>query len=416
MNNSNRKHAVFFCLCLLLCMLHVSCNKKTDADEIPPQLPAEKPAVQWFCFHNGAVKKIQSPSDSPETRILPWTEAVRISSAVQTSGGAYFIVNRLGLMLCGGGTDIELKPDPLLFGGKTADTLMLIGNIPVFHLYSNAFFSENSALFSESEQIDGAFGAEESFYDAASNAASQIILASYRIDSGLYFPVLTKSDLGILPNAEAISLVYANRDWLFSVKTAYKQKTDFSYIKLHTYQPLTDIPPANAQPPFSVMTISQKEYREQKEPTSFENAPPRLHALLSRLPQDFPFTAECRYADPAFIRYGTTKVFTRGGNPADENSEDEAAIQTCSAVLAETYSVAVFPDGTLFFSGALPNKYSGTSSTVPAAFRLPKLPPSFSYGVIGAAGNTLYAAWEESSFYKTGRAGFIAVDLEKILY
>ena len=50
-----------------------------------------------------------------------------------------------------------------------------------------------------------------------------------------------------------------------------------------------------------------------------------------------------------------------------------------------------------------------------AAFRLPLLPSGFSYGEEAISGNTLYVAWEESSFFKTGRAGFITVDLKPIL-
>ena len=50
------------------------------------------------------------------------------------------------------------------------------------------------------------------------------------------------------------------------------------------------------------------------------------------------------------------------------------------------------------------------------AIRLPLLPENFVYSDFVITETSLYAAWEETSFYKTGRSGFIYVDLENTLY
>ena len=53
---------------------------------------------------------------------------------------------------------------------------------------------------------------------------------------------------------------------------------------------------------------------------------------------------------------------------------------------------------------------------MPVAIRLPKLPVGFVYSDFVISGSTLYVAWEESSFYETGRAGFLQVNLDRTLY
>ena len=69
----------------------------------------------------------------------------------------------------------------------------------------------------------------------------------------------------------------------------------------------------------------------------------------------------------------------------------------------------------MYFSGALYNKHILNNSRT-IALRLPKLPENFVYSDFGISGSFLYVAWEEVSFYETGRAGFLSVDLEKVLY
>ena len=86
-----------------------------------------------------------------------------------------------------------------------------------------------------------------------------------------------------------------------------------------------------------------------------------------------------------------------------------------TAILSQSWSAALFEDGTLFLEGALPGKHILRSGK-PVAIRLPKLPVGFIYSDFVISGTTLYAAWEESSFYKTGRAGFLQVNLERTLY
>ena len=52
----------------------------------------------------------------------------------------------------------------------------------------------------------------------------------------------------------------------------------------------------------------------------------------------------------------------------------------------------------------------------PVVFKLPRLPKSYSYGASFIAGSNLFTAWEETAFFETGKSGFLAVDLEQVLY
>jgi hypothetical protein len=85
------------------------------------------------------------------------------------------------------------------------------------------------------------------------------------------------------------------------------------------------------------------------------------------------------------------------------------------ALLADTYACAMFSDGTTYISGALFGRHILKAGNT-CAFRLPKLPSGYEYSVFAISGTTMYAAWEETSFYKTGRSGFISADLDRILY
>ena len=52
----------------------------------------------------------------------------------------------------------------------------------------------------------------------------------------------------------------------------------------------------------------------------------------------------------------------------------------------------------------------------PLALRLPKLPAGYTYNEFVISGTSLYASWEETSFFKTGRSGFIQINLDSLLY
>ena len=95
--------------------------------------------------------------------------------------------------------------------------------------------------------------------------------------------------------------------------------------------------------------------------------------------------------------------------------KDEADVLNAKAIIAQSWSAALFEDGTLFIEGALPGKHILREGK-PVAVRLPKLPAGFKYSDFVITGSTLYAFWEETNFYTTARSGILEVNLDKSLY
>jgi hypothetical protein len=85
------------------------------------------------------------------------------------------------------------------------------------------------------------------------------------------------------------------------------------------------------------------------------------------------------------------------------------------AIISQSWSAALFEDGTLYIEGALPGKHILRGGK-PVAIRLPKLDKGYIYSDFVISGTTLYAAWEETDFYKIKRSGFLSVDLDSTLY
>ena len=69
----------------------------------------------------------------------------------------------------------------------------------------------------------------------------------------------------------------------------------------------------------------------------------------------------------------------------------------------------------MYISGALFDRHILNNGKT-CALRLPRLPAGYEYASCTISGTTMYAAWEETAFYKVGRSGFIRVNLDKILY
>ena len=133
-------------------------------------------------------------------------------------------------------------------------------------------------------------------------------------------------------------------------------------------------------------------------PKQFSAAPDDLKKLCASIPSEF--TISILWKDGS----GTSAVsyYQQGSNsvPLMANGSHSSS-----------YSTLLFADGTTYI---LNSSDTGEDSPV-AAFRLPLLPAGYTYGDFAIAGDTLYVAWEESSFYKTGRTGFLQVDLKAVL-
>ena len=135
-------------------------------------------------------------------------------------------------------------------------------------------------------------------------------------------------------------------------------------------------------------------------PHLFTDAPDNLKSLVASIPSDFTFYVSWRDGS------GTSPInYYQPGNNSSAPINAKGLYDSVSG-----YEVIVFADGTTY----LRKNSTGTHNSV-CAFRLPLLPAGYIYGETAVAGDNMYVAWEENNFYKTGRAGFIQVNLTQVL-
>ena len=205
----------------------------------------------------------------------------------------------------------------------------------------------------------------------------------------------------ILPNAEVIDFIWDGINWLCCIKSMENNKTKFEYISFSPTISLLSLSPATAEGNISIKQSSVEEFRIAKSQIDYKHAPERIKLLLAGFSDKTSFTVEVSSV------YGTSsKVYL--------NKKNDEKPLISKAILAESWSAALFEDGTIFFEGALQASHILRGGK-PIVIRLPVLPENFVYSHFCISGTTLYAAWEEKLFYQTGRSGFIRIDLEKIL-
>ncbi len=361
-------------------------TQEPQARQLPSQ-PAQKPSHTWYYFSGASFFNIDTPYNAPQILKKPWTESIRISSSLSVKNDSkeydvYFTVNRSGLLIAKPSLPKKavLAGDTQLFSKLTAGSLVCVDGFPVFHTYRNSFFSSKDKIIE-----------------------SLPFLVQFHPETSIFLPLLYTKDLQVMDEAQVTDVQYTAGIWVASVKTETNDKTKFDYINFFSYEPLVQFSPAKRNIVLETNTISAGEYRKMLTPAPFASAPARLKELYKRLPVNFPF-----YASVALPDGGSAVTYLRGSAETDTPLPSQA-------LLADTFSLAIFADGTCFFAGALPNNHILANGD-PVAFRLPKLPNGFTYGNIGVSGTTLYISWEEGSFYETGRSGFLTVDLKEILY
>lgn len=340
------------------------------------------PVLRWFCFTKEGIQEIESPALVPTTIFRPWTETLRVSGAAEINGNSYFLINRLGLALLPDSLENqpEIITDTMYFTDTTVSNLVSVENNPVFHVYRNSFFNSRA---SESPLP---------------------FLIQYRDENKIFFPLLRVTDLELNPTAETVHIMYDGHAWTAAFKTSTKEKIDFKYLQFFSYEPLISLTGMPKPEQIQKQELSLDLFKNIVCNYEFEKAPEKVQKLLAQIPPKF--ALNLNYSSE---KTGTPVNYVRHG------SAENTLVFKGSVKDFGTCAIALFEDGTTYFSGALPNNYILRNGK-PVVFRLPKLPKGFIYNDFVISGNILYAAWEEEFFYQTARAGFISVDLKKLLY
>ena len=378
----NRNWVAFL---ITLGLLFASCSDKKNKSPLGDMMelkPVEKSHV-WYYFTDTNFQTVDLPQHSPVVTEKAWTEVVRITSASTSPDPdvAYALVNRLG-MLSFDGNGPELHTDASIFSGVTADSLVFSNKSPLFYLYRSSFFN-----------VD--------FEKSISNAVqpSRPFLVEYDPVARAFFPLVSYDNLKLSDEQQIAGYFWDGEVWACSAKKIVEDHVSFSYFYWKPYAPLTELSPALANPElFTFRTSTEEEYRNLSMPKLLSAAPDDLKRLCASIPSEF--TISVLWKDGS----GTSAVsyFQQGTNsiPLIANGS------SCGK-----YSTLLFADGTTYIMSSS----AQDEKTDVAAFRLPLLPAGYAYGDFAIAGDTLYVAWEESSFYKNGRTGFLQVNLKTVL-
>ena len=379
-----------------LAVLFCSCKKKSkSASEKEPQIlnvSEQSSDHVWYYFTQDGFAQIDLPQNAPYSGQAPYTEAVRIScanNAVNSDSDqgnkAFALVNRLGV-LCFENDKLSLAKDVSIFSDRTAGNLVFINDTAVFSVYKSAFF--NDTLSTDTYK---------------NNTGEHLFLIQFDDESKISYPIINSTNLTDNSFCEVTDFYWDGSTWLCCLKTN-QDKTDFSYVKFTPSAPLLSISPVTANNLISVRESSVQEFRDAMSIKAYSTAPERIRKMLAGFTDSVPFIIEVKSAG--------------GSSPRIYENEIKGSFEQelkAKAIISQSWSAALFEDGTLFIEGALPGKHILRGGS-PVAIRLPKLEQGYIYSDFVISGTTLYAAWEQTDFYKTNRSGFLSVDLNSTLY
>lgn len=335
---------------------------------------ASNQAHKWYSFSENEITEVTMPQNAPIIQTAPWTESVRVASSATDAQNGYFLVNRLGLIQLPDSHDKKIKffRDKTIFGEKTANSLVLVNGEPFFSTYRNSFFNFDTGTGG------GAF------------------LLRFDVAQKNFSGVLSATDLEIPSYSEAIDVLYDGNEWTCVFKRVLNERAAFDFVRFSTNAPLSKLENKAKIGQLEKRFVAEDFYQNAISPKDFSDAPKVVKDLLRDLRDTIPFLITLRTGDGSSPMYYTNNSLTTDYFEAN-------------AFLGPDYAIAVFSDGTAYFSG----KVAGSPVTKP--FRLPQLPAGFQYGDISLCGGMLFVAWEETFFFETRRSGFLAVDLEKVL-
>lgn len=376
------KTFIFTCATLILLS---SCKKELDSNLM--QIQENSKAHSWYYFTQTGFEQTSLPQKSAISSLRPWTESLRTSDAnTDNMENAYLIVNRLGVIYLSDNQEPVLMQDFQLFSNSTASNLIFEDDKAYLSLSRSTFFNNDSAV----RQNEGAIEENRPFLIRISPSEKA------------FFPVITYTDLNLEEGGEVTGTHFDGTIFTSSIKKIVRDRTYFSYISFYSENSLDSLSPYSQIGKISISEETESKFRAKNSPLSFAQAPKRLKNLLSSIPQDFDFAVTCKV--------------TGGSSPRIYSSKADSPLLTNScAIIADGWICAVFEDGTTYFNGALKNR-NIVNDGKNMAFRLPKLPQGYRYSSFCISKDFLAVGWEESEFYKTGRSGFLLVDLGKVLY
>lgn len=345
-------------------------DNKADAEATDTKTMSESAIPQgagWYYFSDTGIHPAPNPADIPARSFLPWTEAVRVSDAAIVNSVPALLINRLGLMTSGTGTEAPALHTDSLFAGSTAAGILRTESGTAIRLYRNSFFGDGTA------SGDGTF------------------LADYDTATGTIRQSLSARDFALDDAAQCVALDRIGSMWYASFKLEKAGKVDFTYLEFESFPKKSE----SSYDLSGIRKISSESYQKSVAPFYWSDAPDQLKSLLANLPETTAFTLKV-YSRSA--RSTQTYLRQGEGTPVDGY-----------AYLSDDTSAVLFADGTFCYSA---DNSSGKTQTL----KLPALSSGYVYTAFVISGKSLLAAWEEQRFFETGRAGLLATALPDTVY
>lgn len=408
---------LFLALTVASAML-ISCKKREEPAPPVSNIIQITKSFEWYAFTSDNFIPINKIQNAPTAIAKPWTECTRVTSmalsapADESCPKGYALVNRLGVIEFDG-RRTNLYADVAMFRGRTASAITLYNNTPVFSLYRSTFFNADinkRPFLSSTHQADVSISdggnGDDPFlvqFDTVGHISFPIV-AVHNIDLEELFALnALGAGKAVNSHAEITDHIYCDGVFKCTAKllSEDEERVAFSYFSLKPKVDLLTITPQTAQDLLTVTPIAQSDYREAARYADFNTAPERVRELLKDFPSTTSFSLELHGAGSPIL-----KRYTQGSSSALTSF-------SATALMSDTFAIALFLDGTIFFKGALwGGHFLNSGRTV--AMRLPKLPAGFVYSSLVISGGTLYAGWEENHFYKCAKSGFIAVHLDEL--
>lgn len=378
----------FYVLIAIFTFFTFSCSKKVNS--VSSDFSEIKSSThKWYYFSQNEFLQIEKPQKAPFIPAKPYTESVRISSAssqMQNQENEYSapkgfaLVNRVGMLIFDN-EKIDFVKDATFFTDKTASNLVFYNETPVFSVYKSSFF--NNSERKNTENLNP-------------------FLVQLNLNQKVFFPILNVENLGLDSNCEITDFVWDGQYWTCSVKKTDASKTDFSFLTFQVKKDLLLLSPTSAQKELFIQQTDSQAFRTSRKIESYKHSPQRIQEILKSVQKK----------DELFL-----KVYTAGSHSPryfsnQKNQNENKLNATC--LLSDIFSAVLFEDGSFYINGALYEKNIFNQGKT-CAMKFPKLPAGYVYSDFAITGTYLYAAWEESAFFKTGKSGFIQIDLNKVL-
>ncbi len=397
-------------ICILFLILSTfACNNSKDtpndssyASLLNNSNSTAQTTHRWFYFTENGFKETDIPRNAPDITRNPWTQSIRVTSSLQINDMAYLGVNKLGIIEVphtygfqenGIASTLKLITNPTFFSKGILGEIFNIETTPVLSFYTNSFFTDTDTdknLLNQNSPFLVSF-------DTNSYEFSPL-LSQNGVESLVQFEAELTPDKNIYTKSEIRGVYYDAPIWTVLFKSNLSSRTDFFALSFTTDTPLT----TNTNQTLQAKTQTMSDYREITRPKPSTELPRRLKDLLSPIAEEVSYYVS----------------FSQNNEASSEHFEhistSSKAIQGYALAL-DHCSLAIFEDGTIVFAGSLLAKEVLNDGN-PLAFTLPDLGPGYLYGPMVLSGSTLIISWEETSFFETAKSGFLAVDMEQVLY